>query len=286
MQATTTNNRRNQKFSIMKDSDYLEGRLYVGGLNPSATKDDVERAFSKYGKIIDLWLARNPPGFAFVEFSSQHDADECLRALDGTDFMGSTIKVELSRAMPGGRGRGRGRGGRGGRGGGRGPGGGRDRDRGYASSDSYSEYAYRSRSPIRRRSPAPYSPPRNRDYRGRDPLPPLRSRDYAGRDRSPRDSRASYSLSQSSYSSRYDSPYDRGYDRLGSSYDRGSAYDRPSPYDRVSAYDRPSLGGGGGNSYSSYDRPSTFDRGNAYPRQSYDRRDYDRAPRRSPPPRR
>lgn len=47
------------------------------------------------------------------------------------------------------------------------------------------------------RSPAPYSPPRNRDYRGRDPLPPLRSRDYAGRDRSPRDSRASYSLSQS-----------------------------------------------------------------------------------------
>ncbi|PIK62733.1 putative RNA-binding protein Rsf1 isoform X2 [Apostichopus japonicus] len=99
------------------DSDYLEGRLYVGGLNHSATKDDVERAFSKYGKIIDLWLARNPPGFAFVEFSSQHDADECLRALDGSDFMGNQIKVELSRAMPGGRGRGRGRGGRGGRGG-------------------------------------------------------------------------------------------------------------------------------------------------------------------------
>lgn len=124
--------------------------MYVGGLNHSATKDDVERAFSKYGKIIDLWLARNPPGFAFVEFSSQHDADECLRALDGSDFMGNQIKVELSRAMPGGRGRGRGRGGRGGRGGGRGSGG-RDRDRGYSSSDSYSDYAYRSRSPMRRR---------------------------------------------------------------------------------------------------------------------------------------
>lgn len=47
------------------------------------------------------------------------------------------------------------------------------------------------------RSPAPYSPPRNRDYGRRDPLPPTRSRDYGMRDRSPRDSRASYSLSQS-----------------------------------------------------------------------------------------
>ncbi|KAJ8045260.1 Serine/arginine-rich splicing factor 7 [Holothuria leucospilota] len=265
----------------MKDSDYLEGRLYVGSLNPNTTRDDLERVFSKYGKIIDLWLARNPPGFAFVEFSNQHDADDCLRALDGSTLMGRQIKVELSRAIPGARGRGRDRSGRGG---GRGRGGRRD----YASSDSYGDSAYRSRSPMRRsnRSPAQYSPPRGRDYArrdyGRDTLPPIRSRDYGSRD-----TRAPYSPPPSSYgSSRYDSGgYDRGgYDRLSSSYDRGSPYDRPSTYDRVGAYDRSPLGA---SSYSSYERSSGYDRGSGYSRGgAYERRDYDRAPRRSPPPRR
>ncbi|XP_033101288.1 RNA-binding protein 1-like isoform X3 [Anneissia japonica] len=155
-----------------------EARLYIGDLNPSATKSDVEREFGKYGHLRDIWLARNPPGFAFIEFEDSRDADEALRNLDGNLVLGTRIKVERSRGRSRG---GRGGGGRGGRGGGFG-GRGRDRDgrpggrgrpsygdyqsnyrRGYDDTrssryaDSYSGFesrgppSYRSRSPPRRR---------------------------------------------------------------------------------------------------------------------------------------
>lgn len=88
-------------------------RVYVGGLLDSVKKEDLEREFSKYGKLSNVWVAWNPPGFAFVEFDDTEDAEEAVRRLNGQDVCGSRIRVEMSR----GRGRGGGdRGGRGGRG--------------------------------------------------------------------------------------------------------------------------------------------------------------------------
>ena len=34
--------------------------------------DDVRQEFKKFGPITDVWIARQPPGFAFVEVSSFH----------------------------------------------------------------------------------------------------------------------------------------------------------------------------------------------------------------------
>jgi len=93
-------------------------RVYVGGLLDSVRKEDLEREFSKIGKLSHVWVAWNPPGFAFIEFEDERDAEEAVRSLNGQDVCGSRIRVEVSR------GRGRGRGGRGGDRGGRGMGGG------------------------------------------------------------------------------------------------------------------------------------------------------------------
>ena len=57
----------------------------------------------------DVWVARKPPGFAFVEMEDSRDAEDAVRGLDGTRVCGSRVKVEMSN---GGKSGGGGRGGR------------------------------------------------------------------------------------------------------------------------------------------------------------------------------
>lgn len=59
-------------------------KVYVGNLSESCLKADVEGAFSKFGSLKNVWVARNPPGFAFVEFQDSRDAEDAVQSLDGT----------------------------------------------------------------------------------------------------------------------------------------------------------------------------------------------------------
>lgn len=144
-------------------------KVYVGNLGENGRKDELEREFKKYGRLHDVWVARNPPGFAFVEFEDQRDAKDAIEGLDGKHICGARIRVEMSRH----------RGGRGGRSGGGGgyrgdrSGGGRHfDDRG----GGYDRYDDRSRSPYR-------SPPRRG---GRSPEPDRWQSRGRSRSRSPR----------------------------------------------------------------------------------------------------
>lgn len=62
----------------------LSCKVYVGNLGSSASKHEIENAFSKYGPLRNVWVARNPPGFAFVEFEDRRDAEDAVRGLDGS----------------------------------------------------------------------------------------------------------------------------------------------------------------------------------------------------------
>ncbi|XP_075530579.1 cold-inducible RNA-binding protein B-like isoform X1 [Dermacentor variabilis] len=94
-------------------------RIFVGGLGDNMAKDDLEREFGKYGRLNQVWVAQNPPGFAFLEFDDDRDADEAIRNMNGVVLNGSRLRVEYSRERGGSRGfRGGPRGGGGGGGGG------------------------------------------------------------------------------------------------------------------------------------------------------------------------
>ena len=59
--------------------------------------NDLHRELDRYGKIQDVWIARNPPGFAFVEYSDSRDARDAVREMDGRTIMSNRIRCEISR---------------------------------------------------------------------------------------------------------------------------------------------------------------------------------------------
>jgi RNA recognition motif-containing protein len=101
-------------------------RLYVGNLNFSTTEDSLRAALEEGGRSVkDLHIVTDretgrPRGFAFVEMSSDSEAQAVIAGMDGYELDGRRLTVNEARpraARPGGGGGGGG-GGRGGGGGG------------------------------------------------------------------------------------------------------------------------------------------------------------------------
>ena len=111
-------------------------KLYVGNIPFSATEDELREAFERHGAVASVKVIMDretgrPRGFAFVEMDDATAAANAIRALDGSQMGGRSIRVNeaLDRREGGGGGGGGGGGYRGGREGGGGGGyrGGRDR---------------------------------------------------------------------------------------------------------------------------------------------------------------
>ena len=114
----------------------MSNRLYVGNLPFHATEDLINQKFSTCGEVreVALMLDRmtgQSRGFCFVEMATSEGAEKAINELNGQDFEGRALRVDVAQERParsggGGGGRGRDGGGGGGfRGGGRGDRGGR-----------------------------------------------------------------------------------------------------------------------------------------------------------------
>ncbi len=70
-------------YSSRSSSRVADCKVYVGDLGNGAAKGELERAFSYYGPLRSVWVARNPPGFAFVEYEDTRDAEDAVKGMDG-----------------------------------------------------------------------------------------------------------------------------------------------------------------------------------------------------------
>ena len=64
-------------------------KIYVGG-NPEMEEDELRGLFAKHGTVEKVWIARSPPGFAFVWLTDERDVADAIKALDGAELGNST----------------------------------------------------------------------------------------------------------------------------------------------------------------------------------------------------
>ncbi|KAE9131834.1 hypothetical protein PF006_g15420 [Phytophthora fragariae] len=74
-------------------------RVYVGNLLPKAKEVHLTSKFSRFGTIHSVWIARRPPGFAFVRFATpdaaQRAVGECRE--DGAmEILGKAVRVQMA----------------------------------------------------------------------------------------------------------------------------------------------------------------------------------------------
>ena len=72
-------------------------RLYVGNLNYSVTKDDLEELFSNYGTVNQVDVIESK-GFGFVEMAEEKEAEKAKEALNRTDYKGRTLRIDDANA--------------------------------------------------------------------------------------------------------------------------------------------------------------------------------------------
>jgi cold-inducible RNA-binding protein len=108
----------------------MDTKIYVGNLSYATTEDELRELFSQAGTVTSVALIKDrdtgqSKGFAFVEMSTQADAEKAIQMFNGKALGNRELKVNMARPReergPGGFDRGGGGGyGRGGPGGGKG----------------------------------------------------------------------------------------------------------------------------------------------------------------------
>lgn len=74
-----------------------ENQVIVLLLNFRTTVDDVYKAFSQYGKILDMHMVVNDnyesKGFAFINYEDRQSGQNAIQRMNGQRFDGRVIKV-------------------------------------------------------------------------------------------------------------------------------------------------------------------------------------------------
>ncbi len=86
----------------------MEVKLYVGNLSFSTTEDDLRTLFSQAGTVSSVALIKDrdsgqSKGFAFVEMSTQAEAEAAIKQFNGYSLGNREIKVNPARPREEGR---------------------------------------------------------------------------------------------------------------------------------------------------------------------------------------
>ncbi len=80
----------------------MEVKLYVGNLSYTTTEADLKTLFAKAGQVASVALIKdrdtgNSKGFAFVEMSTQVEAEKAISMYNGFNLDNRELKVNLAK---------------------------------------------------------------------------------------------------------------------------------------------------------------------------------------------
>ena len=80
----------------------MPSKLYVGNLPFEISDDELQELFSPHGsvtsaKVITDRETGRARGFGFVEMEQEGDARKAIESLDGQDFKGRNLKVNVAK---------------------------------------------------------------------------------------------------------------------------------------------------------------------------------------------
>jgi RNA recognition motif-containing protein len=80
----------------------MEVKLYVGNLSYTTTEADLQTLFAKAGQVASVALIRDrdsgdSKGFAFVEMSTQVEAEKAISMFNGSNLGDRELKVNLAK---------------------------------------------------------------------------------------------------------------------------------------------------------------------------------------------
>jgi len=80
----------------------MENKLYVGNLSYGTTEDMIRDLFAQAGTVTSVEIIKDrmtgsSKGFAFVEMSSQSEAEQAISKFNGQSIDGREIKVSIAR---------------------------------------------------------------------------------------------------------------------------------------------------------------------------------------------
>jgi len=80
----------------------LDTKVYVGNLSYNTTEENLREAFAGSGTVVSVDMIKDREtgrmkGFAFVTMSSQAEAENAIKALNGKMVDDRAIKVNLAR---------------------------------------------------------------------------------------------------------------------------------------------------------------------------------------------
>ncbi|KAG5884090.1 hypothetical protein JTB14_027773 [Gonioctena quinquepunctata] len=87
-------------------SSEIDGyRLHIADIGDEIRRSDLEKVFTQYGPLKEVWMTNSTPCFGFAVFKEKKHAAAALKACDGMEIAGCRVRITYARPRTRGSGR-------------------------------------------------------------------------------------------------------------------------------------------------------------------------------------